>query len=569
MIAPSKRLIFQKVCSIIIFLILGIIIIKLNYNIVHSYVFPSRIIRALVLQILIFMQILLLLYLFSVKIFKKELKRVGIVFNNNSWSLFFKGAAIAGLGALIAWFVTLNNHGISYLICLEKLSLAKVALWACGSLFQVSYEELLFRTWVLAAIAELVGDLKAIGIGGLLFGLAHLLNPALSLLGIFNGVLVGIIFCLAFIASRSVWMSIGLHFGWNFCQEILASPLLGKTTGGVLPNLESTVAATISILLIGILVWYNVGKIFKFSNMRIILIAIVLLTVPLSVQGASARCGFHLTILHSNDFHGHKPASLARQATWIKAIRAQEPNVLVLNGGDVFTRGKYQYRFYGALEFAALNAMGTDVLTLGNNEFKATSGLAAQKYLFARINQAEFSVLCANVLLKKTGSYLPKVQPYTVINVNGVKVGILGLSTKEIRQYGQAKGFVVLDPIKTAVNIYPKVATRSDLVIALTHIGYRQDRILAKAVPGLAAIVGAHSHTVLKTPVKVGNIPIAQAGNHGKYLGRLDLYFENAGRGWALKRFKGQLLPIDKSIKEDPEVKALIDSYVDSPPKAA
>jgi 2',3'-cyclic-nucleotide 2'-phosphodiesterase (5'-nucleotidase family) len=300
-----------------------------------------------------------------------------------------------------------------------------------------------------------------------------------------------------------------------------------------------------------------------------LLIAIVFLTLLFPVQGATARRSFHLTILHSNDFHGHNPASLARQATLIKGIRAKELNVLVLNGGDVFTRGKYQYRFFGELEFAALNVMGTDALTLGNNEFKATQNLAAQQYLFARINQAKFPVLCANVLLEKGGTYLPKVKPYTVINVNGVKVGILGVSTKEIREYGQAKGFVVLDPIKTAVNIYPKVAARSDLVIALTHIGYRQDRILAEAVPGLAAIVGAHSHTILKTPVKVGNTPIAQAGDHGKYLGRLDLFFENAGRGWALKSIKGQLLLIDKSIKKDPEIKALIDRYLDSPPKAA
>jgi membrane protease YdiL (CAAX protease family) len=124
-------------------------------------------------------------------------------------------------------------------------------------LLQTSYEELLFRTWLLVLIAELVGDFKAIGIGGLLFGLVHLLNPALSLLGIFNGVLVGIMFCFAFMKTGSVWMPIGLHFGWNFCKEILASPLLGKNTGGAIPNLESTVVTTISTLLMGILVFYT------------------------------------------------------------------------------------------------------------------------------------------------------------------------------------------------------------------------------------------------------------------------------------------------------------------------
>jgi 2',3'-cyclic-nucleotide 2'-phosphodiesterase (5'-nucleotidase family) len=278
------------------------------------------------------------------------------------------------------------------------------------------------------------------------------------------------------------------------------------------------------------------GKMQK-SKITLLLILFGIMMSGLIVSGAGRPQTYHLTIFHVNDIHGHELGNLARQATVIRETRMKEPNVLALNAGDVFTKGKYQHQFYGELEFALLNAMGTDALTLGNNEFKATNGTKAPQYLYARIDQARFPVLCANVLTVKDGSYLSGVKPYIVLNIHGVKIGILGIVTNEVGGYNQAKGFQVLDPIATAQEIYPKLARQADIVLALTHIGYKRDRDLAKAVPGLAAIVGGHSHTLLMNPKPVGNIPIVQAGAYGKYLGRLDLYFENTGQGWRLKRF--------------------------------
>lgn len=304
-------------------------------------------------------------------------------------------------------------------------------------------------------------------------------------------------------------------------------------------------------------------------KLRGLVILLGMLAFVLTVYGAEKPQTYHLTILHTNDIHGHELGDLARQATLIKETRAKEANVLVLNAGDVFSDGKYEHMFYGELEFALLNALGTDALTLGNNEFKATNGPAAQKYLYARINQAKFPVLCANVLLAKDGSYLPNVKPYIVLNVKGVKIGILGVSTNEIGRYDQARGFKVLDQIKTAQKIYPKVAAQADIVLALTHIGCKQDRILAKALPGIAAIVGGHSHTLLMEPKLVAGVPIVQAGKYDKYMGRLDLFFQNTGKGWTLQSFKGQMIKLDRSIKKDPQIKALLDQYLATLPKTA
>jgi 2',3'-cyclic-nucleotide 2'-phosphodiesterase (5'-nucleotidase family) len=283
-----------------------------------------------------------------------------------------------------------------------------------------------------------------------------------------------------------------------------------------------------------------------------------------SANSADPPKTFCLTIFHSNDFHGYEPTNLSRQAFIVKQERAENPNVLFLNAGDVFTRGKYQKVFYGELEFAELNAIGLDAFTLGNNEFKATSKAdTAQRYLFARLQQAKFPVLCANVRQKKNGSYLPKVKPYIVIERDGVRIGIFGVSSNRIKDYSQAKGLVVEEQLESAKKVFPAVAAESDMVIALTHIGFDADKKLAEALPGLTVIVGGDSHTVLKAPFLHNGIPIVQAGGeYNQYLGRLDLIFEYVDNTWKLIHYQGILIRLDDSVPEDPEIKGILDRYL-------
>jgi 5'-nucleotidase len=294
------------------------------------------------------------------------------------------------------------------------------------------------------------------------------------------------------------------------------------------------------------------------------LIVLMLFLVILPVYGIEVPKTFHLTIFHSNDFHGYEPTNLARQATIINQARAKESNVLYLNAGDVFTRGKYHHVFYGELEFAELNAMGLDALTLGNNEFKATEQAeTSQQYLFARIEQANFPVLCANIHQVKDGSYLPNVKPFIIKTVDGIRIGIFGVTANRTGTYRQVQGLVVDDQIEAARKIFPQVAAESHIVIALTHIGFDIDQALAEALPKLAVIIGGDSHTVLLKPVNIGGIPIVQAGGENQqYLGRLDLTFEYREHTWKLKEYKGILIPINASVPEDSKIKAILDSYL-------
>ena len=276
---------------------------------------------------------------------------------------------------------------------------------------------------------------------------------------------------------------------------------------------------------------------------------ILLILSSVTILGAPAN--FHLTILHTNDFHGADFTALAREATLIKQIRSEEMNVVYLEAGDTFARGPFHKKFFGELEFAVLNAIGCNAVTLGNNEFKTTEHIDAQKYLRERIEQARFPILCANIRVAKDGSYLPKVRPFVIIDINGVKIGILGVSASRIAEYRQIKGFKVEDPLETAQKLFSQVAVDSELILALTHIGFEEDRELANRLPKLAAIIGGDSHTVLEKPYSENQIPIVQAGDNGRFLGRLDLFFELQNGVLVLKKYQGQLIPINDSIPEE------------------
>jgi len=79
---------------------------------------------------------------------------------------------------------------------------------------------------------------------------------------------------------------------------------------------------------------------------------------------------FHLTVLHTNDWHGilHEVPMFA---TLVQEIRDETENVLLLDGGDLYRRGPFE-EFRGAVEIAVMNAMGYDALVFGNNDFPIT-----------------------------------------------------------------------------------------------------------------------------------------------------------------------------------------------------
>ncbi len=279
-----------------------------------------------------------------------------------------------------------------------------------------------------------------------------------------------------------------------------------------------------------------------------------------------------LTILHTNDVHsriepfpedGSRNAGLggvARRASLIKQIRAEEEQVLLLDAGDIFQGTPYFNLYGGELEIKLMSKLGYDAATMGNHDFDAgIEGFNKQ------LKHANFPFLIANYDF--SGTVLGgKTQPFKVFQKGALKIGVFGLGIAleglvEASNYGQIK---YLDPIPVANQIANqlKQEQQCDLVICLSHLGYSykdnkvSDKVLADQTSGIDLIIGAHTHTFMTAPEirknKQGEeVRIFQVGFAGINLGRIDYYFE---KGRKKKQAIGLAMRIDQQLTDDFEI---------------
>ena len=251
-----------------------------------------------------------------------------------------------------------------------------------------------------------------------------------------------------------------------------------------------------------------------------------------------------LTILHTNDMHSHiHPftsgrnkglGGMAQRAALIKQIREQEEHVLLLDAGDVFQGTPYFNVYGGELEFKLMSEMKYDAVTLGNHDFD--NGLEGLK---KQLTHANFPFLIANydfsdTILKNT------FNPYKVFRKGDLKIGVFGIGI-ELDGLVPKKLYqntVYQEPISTA-NHYAnllKQKEKCDLVICLSHLGFKykgkkmSDMTFASQTRNIDLIIGGHTHTFLKKPVKQRNLDkeeviINQVGWAGINIGKIDYHF--------------------------------------------
>ena len=249
--------------------------------------------------------------------------------------------------------------------------------------------------------------------------------------------------------------------------------------------------------------------------------------LPLEAR-ASGGNAVPLTLLHTNDMHGHvwhpeQPQGLVRLATWIQQIRAEMPNVVLLDAGDMIHGSPEEVAFHGMPILDSMNALSYDVATAGNHEFDF-----GQTVLKNALAHAKFPVLSANVVDRATGKPWDQLKPWIVLERGGVRIGVFGITTLETLQFEWPRtldGIVFTDPYVAAQNAVAALRKEAnvDLVIALSHLGYEPDKKLAHAVPDIDLIIGGHSHTTLAKQVWENEVLIAQTGAYGKALGQIDL----------------------------------------------
>ncbi|EBO9821908.1 bifunctional UDP-sugar hydrolase/5'-nucleotidase [Salmonella enterica] len=311
-----------------------------------------------------------------------------------------------------------------------------------------------------------------------------------------------------------------------------------------------------------------------------LLAALALTTQP--AQAYEKDKTYKITILHTNDHHGHFWRSeygeygLAAQKTLVDSIRkevAQEGgSVLLLSGGDINTGVPESDLQDAEPDFRGMNLIGYDAMAVGNHEFDNPLTVLRQQEKWAK-----FPFLSANIYQKSTGERLFK--PWAIFTRQDIKIAVIGLTTDDTAKIGNPEYFTDIEfrkPAEEAKVVIQELNMneKPDVIIATTHMGHYDngdhgsnapgDVEMARSLPAgsLAMIVGGHSQDPVCmasenkkqvnyvpgtpcAPDKQNGIWIVQAHEWGKYVGRADFEFRNG----EMKMVNYQLIPVNLKKK--------------------
>ncbi|MCR5834786.1 MAG: bifunctional metallophosphatase/5'-nucleotidase [Selenomonadaceae bacterium] len=290
----------------------------------------------------------------------------------------------------------------------------------------------------------------------------------------------------------------------------------------------------------------------------------VLLTVCTLIFGSAVCSATQVVIFHTNDMHariqdtddGGKSIGLAQMAAAVKTIKEKNPATLWLDAGDTFHGLPVITMSKGENIVPILNEAGYDAMTAGNHDFNYGS-----KQLEKLVKGLNFPLLDANVVYKKGGKLL--FTPYKIFELDGVKIGVFGLSTPECAYKTNPEGVKTikfLNPVDTANKMIKILRPQCDVLIALMHMGvdasseYTSERI-ARETEGIDIIIDGHSHTTFFDGELVNETLIAQTGCYEHYLGRVTLEVEDN----KITYKKAELLDAEevKAIAPEPDKKVL------------
>lgn len=328
----------------------------------------------------------------------------------------------------------------------------------------------------------------------------------------------------------------------------------------------------------------------------VLLLAAIPCAWPVCAQDAAP--GTAVDIVFTHDTHSHlntfttmvdgletELGGFARMNTLIEAQRAQNPDTLVIDGGD-FSMGTLIQTVFEtqAAELRMLGYLGCDVTTLGNHEFDYRSkGLANMLTSAQASGDAVPAMVVCNVdwdtmeaegltegqqrLRDAFAAY--GVSDYTVLEKGDVDIAVVGVFGKDALACAPTCELKFEDPIEAVKQTVADIKANEDvdMIVCVSHSGTwedeskSEDELLAKAVPDLDLILSGHTHTELEKPIQHGSTYVVSCGEYGKNLGELTLTQQADGR-WAMSAY--ELIPITSDIAVHAATQQTIDSFMDT-----
>ena len=297
-------------------------------------------------------------------------------------------------------------------------------------------------------------------------------------------------------------------------------------------------------------------------------------TAALALTSGMAAAEYNLTILHTNDFHDRfEPISKydgpcsaedntagecfggsGRLMTAIAEARERAGNSILVDGGDQFQGTLFYTQYKGALAAEMMNQMGYDAMTVGNHEFDD-----GPEVLRGFMDAVEFPVLMSNADVSGEPLLADKLAKSTVIEKGGEQIGLIGLTPQDTHELASPGDNITFsDPVAAVQGEVDLLIARGvNKIIVLSHSGYSVDQKVAAETTGVDVIVGGHTNTLLSNtderaegpyPTMVGETAIVQAYAYGKFLGELNVTFDDEGN---ITKAEGEPLIMDAAVTED------------------
>ena len=301
----------------------------------------------------------------------------------------------------------------------------------------------------------------------------------------------------------------------------------------------------------------------------------------LGLTAGVAAAEYQLTILHTNDFHSRfEPISKydsgcregdnaegkcfggsARLVTALAEARARSNNSILVDGGDQFQGSLYYTYYKGKVAAGMMNKLGYDGMTVGNHEFDD-----GPEVLRGFMDSVEFPVLMSNADVSAEPALADVLKKSIVIERGGEKIGLIGLTPEDTPDLASpGKNITFTNPVDAVQGEVDKLTAEGvNKIIVLSHSGYAVDQKVAANTTGVDVIVGGHSNTYLSNvsdkaagpyPTMVNDVAIVQAYAYGKFLGELNVTFDDEGN---VIEAKGEPLIMDGNVAEDAETVARI-----------
>jgi len=263
--------------------------------------------------------------------------------------------------------------------------------------------------------------------------------------------------------------------------------------------------------------------------------------------------------LSSGDFSSLAQAygrvgGLDRVATVIKAIRADRPDAILLDGGDTWHGSYTCHKTQGQDMVNVMNALKPEAMTF---HWEFTLGSERVQEI---VEDLLFAALGQNIFDVEWDEPTELFPPYKMFERGGTKIAVIGQAFPymPIANPGwmfPEYSFGIRDENMNAM-VQEVRAAGAECVVVLSHNGFDVDKKMASVVPGIDVILSGHTHDALPEPAVVGSTIILPSGSNGKFVSRVDLDI----RDGKMMGYRTKLIPIFSDVIEpDAEVAALID----------